>query len=132
MITKRIINIFLLSTLLFIAHGTEELITDLYAVDSHVQFMFGFVQNMTPVHAAFVVFQIMLWLILIVSYLFLRGPKWQLYLLVIPGLIFVYEIHHFYKAILAGGYYPGLITALLFPIIGYFYWKELIKIWTHQ
>ena len=45
----------------------------------------------------------------------------------VPGIIFIYELHHLYKAVLTGGYYPGLITALLFPVIGYFYWRELLK-----
>ncbi len=127
MITEKLKNLFLLSTLLWIAHGIEELTTGMYRVDSHVHFMFGFVNSLTPIHAAFLVFQIMLWLMLLVSYLLLLGPKWQLRLMFIPGLVLVYEFHHFYKAIEVGGYYPGLFTALLFPIIGFLFWKELLK-----
>jgi hypothetical protein len=112
---------------LFIAHGAEELMTGFYNMDSHVKFMFGFVESLTPLHAAFLVFQIMLWLMLIVSYLLLRGEKWQLRLMAIPGLVMVYELHHIYKAIVVGGYYPGLITALFFPIIGLFFWKEYLN-----
>ena len=125
--TQKLKNIFLLSIILFIAHGTEELATGLYNVDRHVKFMFGFVENLTSIHAAFSVFQIMLWLILIISYLLILGPKWQLRLMFIPGLVFIYELHHIYKAIMVGGYYSGLITALLFPIVAFFFWKELIK-----
>jgi hypothetical protein len=127
MITKKFKNIFLISIILLIAHGIEELATGMYNVDRHVEIMFSFVKGMTPTHAAFLVFQIMIWLILIVSYLMILGPKWQLRLLVIPGLIFVYELEHIYMAISVGGYYPGLITAVLFPVVGFFYWKELIK-----
>lgn len=125
MITKRLKNLLLLSIILFIVHGIEELITGFYAIDSHVRFVFGFAQNMVPIHAAFLVFQIMLWLMLVVGYLLLLGPKWQLRLMVIPGLMFIYELHHLYKAISIGSYYPGLITALLFPVLGYFFWKEI-------
>ena len=128
MISKKLLNLFLLSTVLFIAHGIEELITGLYQVDSHVKFMFSFVDKLTPIHGAFLVFQIMLWLTLIISYLLLRGPKWQLRLMFIPAIIFIYELHHLYKAVTTGGYYPGLITALLFPVIGFYFWKELLRL----
>jgi len=127
MMTQKLKNIFLISVILFIAHGAEELATGLYNVDSHVKFMFGFVENLTSIHAAFWIFQIMLWLILIISYLLILGPKWQLRLMFVPGLVFIYELHHIYKAIIVGGYYPGLITALLFPVVAFFFWKELIK-----
>jgi len=41
------------------------------------------------------------------------------------GLL-VFELWHIYKAVSVGGYYPGLYTGLLLPIVGYFYWRELI------
>lgn len=126
MISSRLRNIFAFSIPLFVAHGLEEYFTGLYNVDSHVKFMFGYFEKLAPIQATFLIFQIMLWLLLIVSYLLIRGEKWQLWLMTIPGVIFIYELHHFYKALDVGGYYPGLVTALLFPVIGYFYWKELI------
>lgn len=125
--TTKLKNLFLLSIILFILHGTEELITGFYNIDPQVKAMFSFVEKMTPFHAAFLVFQIMLWLVLAVSYLLLQGEKWQLRLMAIPGLVMIYELYHIYKSITLGSYYPGLITALFFPIIGYFFWKELIK-----
>lgn len=127
MITEKLQSLFLLATLLWIAHGIEELATGMYRVDSHVHFMFWFVHPLTPIHAAFLIFQIMLWLLLVISYVLLQGPRWQLRLMYIPGLVLIYEFHHFYNAIEVGGYYPGLITALLFPIVGFFFWKELLK-----
>lgn len=127
MITQRLKNIFGLSIPLFIAHGLEEYWTGLYSVDSHVKFMFGFAQNMSSLQATFLIFQIMLWLTLIVSYVLMSSNKWAWRLMFIPGIVFIYELHHFYKAFMVGGYYPGLITALLFPVIGYMYWRELLK-----
>ena len=127
MISQKLKNIFLLSIPLFIAHGIEEYLTGLYKVDSHVKSMFGYFEHLAPLQATFLIFQIMLWLLLIVSYLLIRSEKWQLWLMIIPGVIFIYELHHFYKAFDVGGYYPGLITALLFPVIGGFYWKEWVK-----
>jgi len=128
MIPQKLKNLFLLSILLFIVHGLEEYFTGFYNTDSHVQFVFAYFAQMAPLQATFLMFQIMLWLLLIVSYLLIRGERWQLWLLLIPGIIFIYELHHFYKALTIGGYYPGLVTALLFPIVGYLYWREWLKL----
>jgi len=125
--TKKLQHLFLIAIPLFIVHGLEEIYTGLYAIDSHVAFQFRWLVNLPTIEALFILFQIMIWLMLIICYLLLLGPKWQLRLMFIPGIIFVYELHHLYKAIDVGGYYPGLITALSLYIIGFFFWKELIK-----
>ena len=129
MITNRLKNIFALSIPLFIAHGIEEILTGFYNIDSQAEFWFGNLNSLPVAQATFMLFQIMIWLMLIVAYLLLLGPKWQLRLMFIPGVVLVYELHHLYKAFEVGGYYPGLITALLFPIIAFFFWKELVKSW---
>lgn len=116
--SNRLKNLFLLSILLFIAHGIEELITGFDRIDSQVQLL---------IIRPFLTFQIIIWLFLIIAYLILLGPKWQLRLMVIPGLIMIYELYHIYKALIVGGYYPGSITGLLFPVLAFFFWKELLK-----
>src|SRR3989338_3451005 len=125
--TKKLQQIFLIAIPLFIAHGLEEIYTGFYNIDSHVEFMFGKLGSLPTMQGLFILFQIMIWLMLIIGYLLLLGPKWQLRLMFIPGIIFVYELHHLYYAIDVGGYYPGLITAIPLYIIGFFFWKELIK-----
>ena len=127
MISSKLKNIFALSIPLFIAHGIEEFLTHFYDIDAHDQAIFGLLSSLSNHGATFVVFQIMFWLILIVSYLLISSEQWRFRLMFVPGIIFIYELHHLYKAVLTGGYYPGLITALLFPVIGYFYWRELLK-----
>ena len=128
-ISKKLKNLFLIGIILWIIHGIEELATGFYNIDSHVLFVFSFVKNMTPMASIFLTFQIMFWLALIVSYFMIKSPKWQLRMMIVPGIIMVYELHHFYKAIIVGGYYPGLISALAFPIIGFFFWRELLRIY---
>ncbi len=122
----RLKKIFLLSIPVFIAHGLEEYFTGLYNIDSHVQFMFGYLNALPNPQAVFLLFQIMLWFTLIISAILISGEKWQLRLMVIPGLVYIYELHHFWQALAVGGYYPGLITALAFPAIAFFFWKELV------
>ncbi|MBY0539200.1 HXXEE domain-containing protein [Patescibacteria group bacterium] len=128
MISNRLKILFVFSAPLFIAHGLEEIYTGFYAIDSHVAFAFGWLANLPTLQGLFVLFQIMLWLTLIISYLLLLGPKWQFRLMLIPGIIFVYELHHAYKAIAMGGYYPGLVTAIPLYILGFFFWKEWLKL----
>ena len=129
MISQKLKNIFLLSILAFIAHGLEEIFTGFYNADgSQVDFWLGSLNSMPTPQATFILFQIMLWLMLIVAYLLLLGPKWQLRLMFIPGVALIYELHHLYKAFQAGGYYPGIITAILLYILGFFFWKELLEV----
>lgn len=127
MITTRLKTIFALSIPLFIAHGVEEFITGFYNVDAWDQAIFSPIASLSVHGAMFATFQIMLWLLLIVSLLLLINERTRLYMLGIVGLIYLFELHHVVKAITVGGYYPGLLTAVFFPIFAYFFWKE----WLH-
>ncbi len=129
MITNKLKIIFGLSIPLFIAHGIEEFITHFYETDAWDQAIFGSLFGNLSTHGAtFITFQVMLWLLLIISFLLLMGQKWQFNVLAIAGLVYIYELHHIYKAIVTGGYYPGLYTALLFPVAAVFFWKEWLRI----
>ena len=123
--TRKLQNLFLLSIPLFIIHGLEEIFTSFYKIDSQVELWFGGLNSLPTPQATFILFQIMLWLILIIGYLLLLGPKWQFRLMFIPAIVFVYELHHLYKALEVGGYYPGIATAITLYVAGYFFWKEL-------
>ena len=127
MISSKLKNIFCISIPFFIAHGLEEYFTDFYNIDSYSLFVFRPFVEMSVNQATFLLFQIMIWLLFGITFLFLSGPKWQLRLMILPGLVYFFELHHVIKAISVGGYYPGLITALGFPIIAFFFWRELWK-----
>lgn len=127
MITKKLKLIFGLSIPVFIVHGVEEFLTHFYESDSHGQAIFGIFSSLSNHGATFVVFQIMLGLLLIVSLLLLLGGRWQFYTFSIIGVVYLYELHHIIKAVMAQGYYPGLYTSLAFPIIGILFWLEWIK-----
>ena len=128
MISTKLKTIFGFSVPLFVAHGLEEYLTGIYGVDSHVRFVLGYFNTLPAPQATFLLFQIMLWLMLIISFVLISGTKWQLRLMMLPGLIYIYELHHIWKALSVWSYYPGLITAVGFPIIGFLFWKELWKI----
>jgi len=124
MITKKLKIIFGLSIPLFILHGIEEFMTHFYDVDTHNGAIFGSLSGLSNHGATFVTFQVMFWLLLIISFLLILGEKWRLNVLAIAGLVYIYELHHLYKAVTVGGYYPGLYTALAFPIMAFFFWKS--------
>src|SRR3989344_5164662 len=124
MISTKLKTIFGLSIPLFIAHGIEEFLTGFYNLDAWDQAIFAPLASLSVHGAMFLTFQIMFWLLLIISFLLLRGERVQFYLLALLGVIYIFELHHIVKAILAGGYYPGLITSLAFPVVAVFFWKE--------
>jgi len=132
MISQKLKTIFFISIPVFIAHGLEEYFHGFYNVDSSFKFFFHYFDAMSIPQSTFVLFQIMFWLALIVFAFLITSGKWQLRFMVIPGLIYILELHHFWKALMLGGYYPGVITAIAFPIIGFLFWKELLKNFQHE
>ena len=124
MITSKLKYIFGFSALLFIAHGIEEMLTGFYEVDAWDRALFEPLAFLSTHGAMFATFQVMLWLMLIVSFVLLLNERMRLYALSLIGIVYLFELHHPIKALLVGGYYPGLITSLLFPIIAYFFWRE--------
>lgn len=124
MISKRLNDLFGISTLLFILHGLEEYFNNFYNIDSHSKFLLKPFLSITDYQTSFLTFQIILWTVLLLVYFSKKLPVW---LAIFIGLIYIYELHHIIKAIQVGGYYPGLISALGFPVIAFLYWKELIK-----
>ncbi|MBI1866523.1 MAG: HXXEE domain-containing protein [Candidatus Staskawiczbacteria bacterium] len=132
MIYKKLKTIFAISIPVFIAHGLEEYFTGFYNVDNISKFVFRLFETMTIAQATFLLFQIMIWLLLIISFLLITNEKWQLGLMIIPGLIYIFELHHIWKALVSWNYYPGMITAIAFPIVGFLFWKELLKNWKNH
>ncbi|MBY0473342.1 HXXEE domain-containing protein [Patescibacteria group bacterium] len=127
MITNKLKYIFALSIPLFIAHGIEEYLTGFYNLDQWDEWIFGLLPFTSIHQAMFATFQVMFWLLLLVSLILLFSERTRLYALGLVGVIYIFELHHLVKALFSGGYYPGLITALLFPIVAFFFWREFIK-----
>lgn len=129
MLTKRLKIIFGLSIPLFILHGIEEFRTGFYEADALSEFIFRPLERMSEHEVMFITFQIMFWLLLVVAFLMTISERWRLRMMSVLGVVYIVELHHIWTAFALGSYYPGLITALLFPIVGYFFWKELIMIY---
>jgi len=129
MITSKIKVIFGISVFSFILHGIEEISTNFYDFDPISLTVFGPLSSLSSNASNFIVFQAMLWLLLIFSFFLLLGEKWRFYTITVIGVIYILEIHHIFKAILTNEYYPGLYTSLVFPILGFFFWKEWLRVY---
>ena len=127
MISQKLKNIFYISIPVFIAHGLEEFFNNFYNIDWSTKLVFGFLNEMSAPQATFLVFQIMLWLALIVFAFLIANDKWRLRLMLLPGIIFIVELHHPWSVIITWDYYPGAITAIPLLIFGFLFWKELLK-----
>ena len=124
MISKKLQQILVLAIPLFIVHGLEEYATGFYTIDPIFKFLSG-VWRHDGVSGNLFTFSNYVLVFACVSALLISGKRWQLWLLSILGIIFFFEIHHIIEAIFRWQYYPGMITATLFPVVGIFYWKEL-------
>lgn len=132
MISNKLRNLFLLSIPLFIAHGVEEYLTKFYDIYPLLNFRWTEKIFYSIPEATFLTFQLMWWLLLLAVYFLLRRDKGTLYLMTFAGLIYIYEITHILSAIITQDYTPGFTTALFFPFMAFFYWKELLKNWSKQ
>ena len=124
--SRKLKIIFSIIVLLFILHGLEEYFTGFYEVNRQFLYVFNPLFSMSVQQATFLLFQISLWSTLIFFALLITSEKWRIRLMIIPGVIVFYEVHHIIEAFIIGGYYPGLITAVILPILGIFFWKELL------
>lgn len=128
MATSRLKTLFALSIPLFIAHGIEEILTGFYAIDSHVAFVFGWLQPLLSLQTSFLILQLVFWTFLVIAYFALRADRFVLTLLFFVGVLYVYELHHLLKTFQVGAYYPGIVTAIPLYVVGVFFWRELIAV----
>lgn len=120
-------HLFLLSLILIYSHGVEEIINGFQFSDSFMVYGASLL-NTTP-EFFYWVSHIIWWLSLPVLFLLLSKSRLSLLLMTLYGLVFFIELHHPIKGLLASRYYPGMITVLLYPVFGFFYWKQIIKDW---
>ncbi len=125
MITKRIKNLIFISLLLNIFHGIEVIVSGFYFKEPHFYLITKLFNTISE--AFYFGSHLVFWFAVICLYLIFYSDKTRNLVLGLYGTIFVTEAHHFVKAILTASYYPGAITSIFFPILGYLYWKEFLS-----
>lgn len=125
--SKKLRKLFIVSIFIVYLHFFEEIISGFYQNDWIMKFISSLFQNTNQAqyYSSHIV-----WVLMIgPAALLALGGKWTLRVLTLYGLFFIFELHHLIDAIRIFNYYPGVITNIAFEIIGFFYWKELIKNW---
>lgn len=112
---------------IFMIHAVEEYITGFYHVDPIIAFVAAHMQSISQ--SIFLTLQFMWWILLIVVALLITSKRGQVIVMVLLGLVLIFEFQHLVHAVVVRGYYPGLITALGFPVIAFLYLKELTYLW---
>lgn len=110
---------------LFVLHGTEEYFTGFYNVDGLFLWIMRPFQGLASLDVLFLLFQIIFWLLL--GLVFITKMYGRLSIIVLLTLIFVFELHHILRTVFLRAYYPGTITSLFFPVIGFLMWKAFLK-----
>lgn len=127
MISKKLKILFLLSIAIVYMHFFEEVISGFYRNDWIMRYISSLFQNINQAqyYASHVT-----WILMIgPAALLVLGGKWTLRVLTLYGVFFIFELHHLIDAIRTLSYYPGVITNIAFEIVGFFYWKELLRNW---
>ena len=126
MVSKRLTFLFITALGLIYLHGLEEVLTGFPHVDPFMKFGANFFN--TSSEGFYWISHIFLWWLPIpLIFLIFRKTTLILLLLALFGIVFFFEIHHLIKAFVAQSYYPGMITAFFYPILGVFFYKELLK-----
>lgn len=127
MISNKLKRIFLISLILIYAHGIEEIIGGFQYFDSFIVYGANLF-NTTP-EIFYWVSHLVWWVSLPILFLLFHKNRLGLLLMALYGLVFFIELHHPIKGLLIGSYYPGMVTALFYPVVGFFYWKQIIRDW---
>ena len=127
MASNKLKHIFLLSLILIYAHGVEEIINGFQFSDSFMVYGANLF-NTTP-EFFYWVFHFVWWISLPIIFLLFSNKSLGLLIMTLYGFVFFIELHHPIKGLLAGHYYPGMVTALFYPVFGIFYWQQIIKDW---
>lgn len=114
------------SIVFLIIHAVEEYRSGFPEMDRSFGWIVHTFRGMQFDQAVFILYQIALILALIVIFAVVFVRFSSLVLLVLIGLILIFESTHIIAAIFVGGYYPGLYTAFISPILSVLYWLRLI------
>ncbi len=126
MISGKLKKITIISLIVIYLHGIEEIIMGFWKIDSVMTILANHFESIPK--AVYYSTHIPFWLLLLPMFLLVLGGRWVLRMMMLFGVIFFIELHHIIGALLiTKSYYPGMLTAFLYPIIGFFYWRELIS-----
>jgi hypothetical protein len=112
---------------LFVVHAVEEFVTGFPDADRSFLWIAELFEGLTLPQSVFILYEICLITLLIAVFAvaFFRVPLKVFFVLL--GIVMLLESVHIIAALVMKGYYPGLITALFFPVLSVLYWIRLLR-----
>lgn len=114
-----------LATAVYVPHLVEEALTGMHD-DPIIVHAFTVLAELSPRHASYLVFQIMLALVLVTTLAWAMGGPGRLAVIAALGVALVGEGHHILSALYTLHYNSGLITALPMPFVGAYLLKGML------
>ena len=132
MVPNKKIKIILLSLpILVLVHGIEEYIVGLRIAVSESMVtgvsllpVFSNLSKFQSIYIVYIIMQVILFTV--IAALLTDLKKLRIFVLLIIGLLPIYQTHHIIEAVINLKYNPGLYTSFLFFFIGIVYIKEMV------
>ena len=112
----------------YVPHITEEALTGMHD-DPGIVLALAPLASLSPRHAAYLTFQVMMLLLLATTLAFARGGKARLFVVGVLGASLVGEGHHLVHALFTLSYNSGLVTSLPMPLAGAFILRSVAREW---
>ncbi|MBT3984332.1 MAG: HXXEE domain-containing protein [Bacteriovoracaceae bacterium] len=116
--SSELVNSFLISIVLMVAHKLESYFTNEY--DHCPVYLHASTKSwgQKPRQAVFVGFVGTFLAMAFINYLLVKGPPWTLLILAAWASQGLHELHHSAKSLAQKSYYPGTITSIIFVAYG--------------
>ncbi len=111
--------------IVMLLHTIEEYVTKVYDADPFIVFTSHYF-NVSPV-AIYALIQILVLTLILMFLMQLSCQRFDISLAALLGFVFILELLHPYNSIRMWGYYPGLYTGIVLVILGFFYYRELLR-----
>lgn len=119
-IPKKITKLYFLSVPLFLLHVAEEYFTLYYPL------LFGVTYRYDLPKERFITVETIVIIMLFVFAFLLYKKLLPTFALILPGMLYVWQLEHIYYVVNLHIYYQGIFTGLFLVILGGFYWKDII------
>jgi hypothetical protein len=131
LVSPRMVALFALSAFVMVVHKAECWVTVEWLVSPFYGWLVDLYRSYSddPFNnvgqAAFTTFVTCLTVSVVAVTMLLSGRRGTWAFLALWGGMFFVEWHHIFRSVVAGEYYSGLYTAMVFVAIGPVYWRQL-------
>ncbi len=121
-------TLFALALAVYLPHIAEEALTGMHD-DPGIVLALSPLAGLSPRHAVYLTFQVMMLVTLVTALLVSRGGKPRLLVLAVLGVSLLGEAHHLVHALFTLQYNSGLVTSLPMPVVGVILLRRVLREW---